>query len=96
VACVCRAVSGSGSASRALLAGPEFLVLDEGTAQLDLGTERRLFAALRVERQPLTVLVVIHRPQTAALCDRTIDLDRHLVVGAGTRRLEEERKVEVA
>jgi ABC-type multidrug transport system fused ATPase/permease subunit len=82
--------------ARALLAGPEFLVLDEGTAQLDLETEWRLFAALRVERQPLTVLVVTHRPQTAALCDRTIDLDRHLVGGAGTRRLEEERRVEVA
>ena len=82
--------------ARALLAGPEFLVLDEGTAQLDLETERRLFAALRAERQPLTVLVVTHRPQTAALCDRTIDLDRHLVGGPGSRRLQEERKAEVA
>ena len=82
--------------ARALLAGPLFLVLDEGTAQLDLETERRLFVALRADRQPRTVLVVTHRPQTAALCDRIIDLDRHLVGATGSRRFEEERRLGVA
>lgn len=54
--------------ARALIGNPAILVLDEGTAQIDMEGETRLFAALEAACPGLTMLIVTHRPDTAARC----------------------------
>ncbi|WP_157216759.1 ATP-binding cassette domain-containing protein [Flavisphingomonas formosensis] len=61
--------------ARALIGDPAILILDEGTAQIDMDSESRLFAALEAARPGLTMLVVTHRPDTAARCDQRIHID---------------------
>jgi ABC-type bacteriocin/lantibiotic exporter with double-glycine peptidase domain len=60
-------------------------VLDEGTAQIDMEGETRLFAALEAARPGLTMLIVTHRPETAARCDGRIHIaDDGSVVASGS------------
>jgi len=58
--------------ARALLRGPRLMILDEATAALDLGAERTLFDRLRALDRPPAILLVSHRPQTLARCDRQL------------------------
>lgn len=58
--------------ARALYRRPQVLVLDEATSALDLDTERGVADALR--RLPLTRIVVAHRPETIAACERVVTL----------------------
>ncbi|WEK02475.1 MAG: ABC transporter ATP-binding protein [Candidatus Sphingomonas phytovorans] len=58
--------------ARAILRADRLLILDEATAALDLDVERRLFEALRQARPMLAVLLVTHRPATAAHADRIL------------------------
>ena len=53
---------------------PRILVIDEGTANLDVDLERRINEMLR--GLPITRIHVAHRPQTIALADRVIVLGR--------------------
>lgn len=61
--------------ARALHAQPELLILDEGTSQVDVGTERRIADNLR--RADMTIVNIAHRPETIQRADRV------LAVGAG-------------
>jgi ATP-binding cassette subfamily B protein RaxB len=60
--------------ARALYRQPSILVMDEGTAHLDVATEMALNAALAT--LPITRIVVAHRPQTIAAAGEVWVLDR--------------------
>ena len=60
--------------ARALYRRPRILVIDEGTANLDVDLERRINEMLLT--LPITRIHVAHRPQTIALADRVIELRR--------------------
>jgi ATP-binding cassette, subfamily B, bacterial CvaB/MchF/RaxB len=60
--------------ARALYRRPKVLVIDEGTANLDVDLERRINETLLA--LPITRIHVAHRPQTIALADRVIELGR--------------------
>ena len=80
-----RAASGSSSRwSRAALADPEVLVLDEATSNLDPGTEVAVERALEQLMEGRTVVVVAHRLSTAARCDRIAVVDDGRLVEIGT------------
>ncbi len=56
--------------ARALYRQPRLLLLDEATSHLDLRAERLVSAA--IANLQLTRLVVAHRPETIASCDRVL------------------------
>lgn len=53
--------------ARALYGEPDALLLDEGTAHLDVPTERRVIAAIK--NLEMTRLLVAHRPETIRAAD---------------------------
>jgi ATP-binding cassette subfamily B protein RaxB len=59
--------------ARALYRRPAILMLDEGTSNLDVDTERRLNASLRDLR--ITRVIVAHRPESIRAADRQISLE---------------------
>ena len=64
------------SIGRAALAAPAVLLLDEATADIDPATEELVVAALERLTAGRTVLVIAHRPATAARCDRVVTMAR--------------------
>jgi ATP-binding cassette subfamily B protein RaxB len=58
--------------ARALYAQPDVLMLDEGTAHLDLEHEAQVNAA--VSALGITRIIIAHRPETIAAADRVIRL----------------------
>lgn len=58
--------------ARALYKRPRILFLDEATSHLDVAREREVNAAIAALR--LTRIIVAHRPETIASCDRVIQL----------------------
>jgi ATP-binding cassette subfamily B protein len=72
------------SLTRAALADPTVLVLDEATSNLDPGTEQRVERALDVLTEGRTVVVVAHRLSTAARCDRIAVVDEGRLQEVGT------------
>jgi ATP-binding cassette, subfamily C, bacterial CydC len=61
--------------ARALLGGARVLVLDEPTSGLDWNNSKRLIGVLReVISQGLSVVLITHDPQLAAMADRVIEL----------------------
>jgi ABC-2 type transport system ATP-binding protein len=72
--------------ARALLHGPELLLMDEPTSGLDETSFRRTWERieeLRAQRG-LTVVFTTHRPEEAALCDRVVVIDQGRVVAIDT------------
>lgn len=63
------------SMGRAALADPAVLLLDEATADIDPATEALIVAALERLTAGRTVVVIAHRPATAARCDRVVRLE---------------------
>lgn len=61
--------------ARALLRKPRLLLLDEATAAIDVGGERALVEAVRAARPDMAALLVAHRAESAALCDRTLPIE---------------------
>jgi len=62
--------------ARALVAGPELLLADEPTGNLDRGTGREIIRILRDlnRQQELTIVMVTHDPQIAEQADRVVRL----------------------
>ena len=61
------------------------LVLDEGTAGLDRGTEADVAAAIRRLAAHRTTVIVAHRMATVRLADRIVFLDGGCIVEQGPR-----------
>lgn len=58
--------------ARALYRRPKILILDEATSHLDLARERLINEAILA--QPVTRIIVAHRPETIAAADRVLVL----------------------
>ena len=72
--------------ARAIIGRPRVLVLDDPLSAVDVHTEAAAQAALRPLLEGCTVFIVVHRPSTVALADRSILLDGGRLVAAGTHR----------
>ncbi|MFE4497594.1 ABC transporter ATP-binding protein [Streptomyces niveus] len=72
--------------ARALLRGPEVLLLDEATAQLDANNERALREAVEQAARRCTVLLIAHRLSTVTGADQIVVLEHGRVRGTGTHR----------
>lgn len=62
--------------ARALLRQPSLLVLDEATSALDPESERAIMARLRALAPRPAMVVIAHRAETLAMCDRIIRVER--------------------
>ena len=67
--------------ARALYRRPSLLLFDEATAHLDVETERLILAALSALKGRVTMILVAHRPEALAICDRVVRLAAGRVVG---------------
>jgi ATP-binding cassette subfamily B protein/ATP-binding cassette subfamily C protein/ATP-binding cassette subfamily B multidrug efflux pump len=70
--------------ARALAGDPRLLVLDEATAHIDTGTERRVQCALESLRGRITIISVAHRLSTIRTADRIVVLQHGRVAESGT------------
>lgn len=71
--------------ARALLYNPPILLLDEPTASIDPGSEKRLFNHLREIVKGKTILLVTHKGEILGLSQKLILMDRGKLVAAGPR-----------
>ncbi len=71
------------SIARALLKSPKILLMDEPTSALDAESEGLVVATLRRLRGAMTIVVVTHRPSTAAVADRVVLLDAGRIAAEG-------------
>lgn len=62
--------------ARALLARPDWLFLDEATANLDPEAERLMFQTLRARLPDTTIVSIAHHPAAAAMHARRLVLSR--------------------
>ncbi len=67
--------------ARAILRNPALLILDEATNAIDIATEQAVIANIRRALPTATILVIAHRDETLAACDRVL----HLSEGRDTR-----------
>ncbi|WP_318201311.1 ABC transporter ATP-binding protein [Streptomyces sp. SCL15-4] len=72
--------------ARAVVARPEFLVLDDPLSALDVHTEAAVEAALRQVLVDTTALIVAHRPSTVLLADRVALLSGGRITAVGTHQ----------
>ncbi len=70
--------------ARAILAGPDVLILDDPLSALDVHTEARVTAALHEILAGSTALVVAHRPSTVALADSVALLSGGVIAASGS------------
>jgi ABC-type multidrug transport system fused ATPase/permease subunit len=70
--------------ARLFLRKPRILLLDEPTAHLDGVTLRNTLQALRALIATRTTIMITHQPETIALADRVIFLERGTVAAQGT------------
>jgi ATP-binding cassette subfamily B protein len=70
--------------ARALLADPRVLILDEATSSVDIGTERRIEAALRVLLADRTAFIIAHRLSTIRDADLIVVLEHGRVIEQGS------------
>ena len=61
--------------ARAVLGGPQVLVLDDPLSSVDVHTEAMIETALASVLEGVTGLLVVHRPSTLALADRVALID---------------------
>jgi len=60
--------------ARALIRRPTFLLLDEATSAIDLKSEKRILERLRGLVPRPAILIITHRGESLALCDRVIEM----------------------
>ncbi|PIB92141.1 ABC transporter ATP-binding protein [Caulobacter sp. FWC2] len=61
--------------ARAILRRPDLLILDEATNAIDLDSEKRVLENLRALSPRPTILLIAHRPESFAACDRVVRLE---------------------
>lgn len=71
--------------ARALLYDPPILLLDEPTASIDPGSERRLYQHLLAIIPGKTILLITHKSAVLGLVDKLIVMDRGKIIGMGPR-----------
>ncbi len=69
--------------ARALVRNPRILILDEATSALDPETERLFLLNLKRAASGRTVILITHRPQLLAMCDRVAVLGEGRLLGVG-------------
>jgi len=72
------------SFTRALLADPRILILDEATSSVDTQTEQVIQAALRRLLQGRTSFIIAHRLSTIINADRIVVMDEGRLIEEGT------------
>jgi ATP-binding cassette, subfamily B, bacterial len=72
--------------ARAILAGPDVLILDDPLSALDVHTEERVTRALHEILAGSTALVVAHRPSTVALAHTVALLSGGVIAATGSHR----------
>ncbi|MGH9155884.1 MAG: hypothetical protein ACRD1K_08665 [Acidimicrobiales bacterium] len=72
-------------AARALVRGPDLLVVDDLSSALDVETEIRLWTRFTADPRR-TALLVSHRPHVLERADRVLVLDDGRVVGTQERQ----------
>jgi ATP-binding cassette, subfamily B, bacterial len=70
--------------ARALLADPRILILDEATSSVDIGTERKIEAALRRLLADRTAFIIAHRLSTIRGADVIVVLEHGVIVEQGS------------
>ncbi|MBV8054444.1 MAG: ABC transporter ATP-binding protein [Deltaproteobacteria bacterium] len=70
--------------ARALLCDPDVLILDEPMGPLDPASERSLLRVLRQLAQTRIVIIVAHRAETLASCDRVHLISKGRLCASGT------------
>jgi ATP-binding cassette subfamily C protein len=60
--------------ARALLRQPSLILLDEATNAIDVEGERAILSELRARPNRPTIIMVAHREESLALCERLIQL----------------------
>ena len=70
--------------ARAIIGRPRILVLDDPLSAVDVHTEAAAQDALRPLLEGCTVFIVVHRPSTVALAQRSILLDDGRLVAVGS------------
>ena len=65
--------------ARALVAAPEFLLLDEPTSNLDPASERLVLQTLEALRGQCTIVLISHRQSTLKIASRVLRLDQILL-----------------
>ena len=72
--------------TRALLADPQILMLDEATSSVDTETEKQIQAAIEVVVKGRISVVIAHRLSTIRAADRILVIDHGRIVEEGTHR----------
>jgi len=72
------------SIARALVKGPDILILDEPTSALDGIVERSIVEALPESIRDRTLFIVAHRPSTIRAADRVLLFNEKRLVAAGS------------
>jgi ATP-binding cassette subfamily C protein CydD len=70
--------------ARAFLKDASLVILDEPTANLDLDSETRIYAAMRTLAAGRTLILIAHRLRTVREADRIVVLDNGRIVQTGT------------
>jgi len=71
--------------ARAILRAPKLLVLDEATNAIDVPTERGILEQVSALTPRPTIVMIAHRPESLALCERVWRLEEGRIVESGTR-----------
>ena len=74
------------SIARAILKNPKILILDEATAAMDTGTERKIQEALSELIKGKTTIMIAHRLSTLRDADELVVIERGKVVERGTHK----------
>lgn len=75
--------------ARALYRQPRILFMDEGTAHLDVATEKAVIAS--ISNLGITRIIIAHRPETIKSADRIFSFEGGKLVEIKTKKLAEEK-----